>query len=144
MVFVRNVKFSAAECNSFNTRKKNIGDLASNKVSRGSHAKKQPSRCKVASFGVQSNSHHGAKLHLSECKVTPIMVQSYNYQNVIPIFFGFNLAYLPTTNAPLPIKSQPSQNCIIIQFECIFMQFWAFLPPPFVKIMPLFFSFLAL
>ena len=126
LVFVRNVKFSAAECNSFNMRKKNIGDLASKKFSGGSHAKKQPLGCKVASFGVQSNTHHGAKLHPLECKVTAIMVQSYNYQDAIPFFFGFNLAYLPTTNAPLPIKSQPSQNCIIIQFECIFMQFWAF------------------
>ena len=59
MVFVRNVKFSAAECNSFNMRKKNVEYLASKKTSRGSHAKKQPSRCKVASFGVQSNTHHG-------------------------------------------------------------------------------------
>ena len=133
MVFVRNVKFSAAECNSFNMRKKNIGDLASKKFSGGSHAKKQPSRCKVASFGVQSNTHHGAKLHPLECKVTAIMVQSYNYQNAIPIFFDFNLAYPPTTNAPLLIKSQPSQNCIIIQFECIFMQFWIILSLLIVK-----------
>ena len=101
MIFVRNVKFSAAECNSFNMRKKNIGDLASKKFSGGSNAKKQPLGCKVASFGVQSNTHHGAKLHPLECKVasfgvqsntyhgaklhpleckvTPIMVQSYNY-----------------------------------------------------------------
>ena len=121
MVFVRNVKFSEAECNSFNMRKKNVRYLASKKTSRGSNAKKQPSRSKVATFGVQSNSHHGAKLQTLGCDSN---------------FFGFNLAYLPTTNAPLPIKSQPSQNCIIIQFECIFMQFWAFLPPPFVKIKP--------
>ena len=67
MVFVRNVKFSAAECNSFNIRKKNVEDLASKKTGRGSHAKKQPSRCKVASFGVQSNTHHGAKLQTSGC-----------------------------------------------------------------------------
>ena len=126
MVFVRNVKFSASECNSFNMRKKNIGDLASKKFNGGSKAKKRPLGCKVTSFGVQSNTHHGAKLHPLECKVTAIMVQSYKHQDAIPIFFGFNLAYLPTTNAPLPIKSQPSQNCIIIQFECIFMQFWAF------------------
>ena len=144
MVFIRNVKFLAAECNSFNMRKKNLEDLASKKFSGGSNAKKQPLGCKVASFGVQSNNHQDAKLHPLECKVTPIMVQSYNYQDAIPIFFGFNLAYLPTTNAPLPIKSQPSQNCIIMQSECIFMQFWAFLPPPFVKIMPLFLVFLAL
>ena len=124
LIFIRNVKFSAAECNSFNMRKKNIGDLASKKFNGGSKAKKQPLGCKVASFGVQSNTHHGAKLQLLGCDSN---------------FFGFNLAYLPTTNAPLPIKSQPSQNCIIIQFECIFMQFWTFLPPPFVKIMPLFF-----
>ena len=96
-----------------------------------------------AEEAMQRSNHWDAKLHPLECKVTPIMVQSYNYQDVIPIFFGFNLASLPTTNAPLPIKSQPSQNCIIIQFECIFMQFWAFLPPPFVKIMPLFLVILA-
>ena len=82
MVFVRNVKFSAAECNSFNMRKKNIGDLASKQISGGSHAKKQPSRCKVASFGVQSNTHQNAKLHLLKCKVTPIMVQSCNFRSV--------------------------------------------------------------
>ena len=69
-------------------------------------------------FGVQNNSHHGAKLQLSGCD---------------SIFFGFNLAYLPTTNAPLLIKSQPSQNCIIIQFECIFMQFWTILSLLIVK-----------
>ena len=99
-ILIRNVKFSVAECNSFNIRKKNIGDLTSKKFIGGSNAKKQPSRCKVASFGVQSNCHHGAKLHPLECKVTPTMVQSNNYQNVIPIFFGFNLAYFPTTNTP--------------------------------------------
>ena len=106
-ILIRNVKFSAAECNSFNMRKKNVGDLASKKFCRGSNAKKQPSRCKVASFGVESNNHQDAKLHPLECKVTPIMVQSYNYQDAIPFFFGFNLASLPTTNAPLPIKSHP-------------------------------------
>ena len=140
LVFVRNVKFSAAECNSFNMRKKNIGDLASKKFSEGSNAKKQPLGCKVASFGVHSNTHHGAKLHLLECKVTPIMVQSNNYQNVIPNLFSFNLAYFPTTNAPLPIKSQPSQNCIIIQFECIFMQFWAILSISIVKLKYVFYT----
>ena len=82
---------------------------------------------------MQKSNHWDAKLHLLECKVTPIMVQSNNYQNVIPIFFGFNLAYFPTTNTPLPIKSQPSQNCIIIQFECIFMQFQVLLLPLNVK-----------
>ena len=87
---------------------------------------------------MQKRNNWDAKFHLLECKVTPIMVQSYNYQDAIPIFLGFNLAYLPTTNAPLPIKSQPSQNCIIIQFECIFMQFWAFLPTPIVKKHPLY------
>ena len=88
LIFVRNVKFAAAECNSFNMRKKNLGDLASKKTSGGSHVKKQPSRSKVASFGVQG----------------------YILRNVIPNFFNFNLAYLPTTNAPLPIKSQPSKT----------------------------------
>ena len=96
-----------------------------------------------AEEAMQRSNHWDAKLHPLECKVTPTMVQSYNYQNVIPNFFGFNLASLPTTNAPLPIKSQPSQNCIIIQFECIFMQFWAFPHPPFVKIIPLFLVILA-
>ena len=56
---------------------------------------------------MQRSNHQDAKLHLSECKVTPIMEQSYNYQNVIPIFFGFNLAYPPTTNALLLIKVSP-------------------------------------
>ena len=112
LIFVRNVKFSAAECNSFNMRKKNVEDLASKKFSRGSNAKKQPSRCKV----------------------TTIVMQSYILRNAIPIFFNFNLAYLPTINASLLTKRQSLRNCIIIQFECIFMQFWAILPPPFVKI----------
>ena len=53
-ILVRNVKFSATECNSFNMRKKNIEDLAFKQISGGSHAKKQPSRCKVATFRVQS------------------------------------------------------------------------------------------
>ena len=99
-------------------RKKTIGDLASNKIIGGSHAKKQPSRCKVASFGVQGNTHYGAKLQLLGCDSN---------------FFGFNLAYLPTTNAPLPIKSLSSQNCIFMQPECIFMQFWVFLSDLIVK-----------
>ena len=64
-ILVRNVKFSAAECNSFNMRKKNIGELASKKTGGGSHAKKRPSGCKVASFGVQSNTHHNTKLQKS-------------------------------------------------------------------------------
>ena len=133
MVFVRNVKFSAAECNSFNMRKKLTIYLASKQISGESHAKKLPSRCKVASFRVQSYTHHCAKLHLLECKVTPIKMQSNNYQDAIPIFLGFNLAYLPTTNAPLLIKSQPPQNCINIRFECIFMQFWTILSLLIVK-----------
>ena len=65
LVFVRNVKFSAAECNSFNMRKKNVGYLASKKIIGGSNAKTQPLGCKVASFGVQSNTHHGATLQKS-------------------------------------------------------------------------------
>ena len=91
MVFVRNVKFSAAECNSFNMRKKNVVDLASKKISGGSHAKKQALRCKVATFGVQSYTHQDAKLQLSECKVTTIKMQ-------FQIFFGFNLKYLLSIN----------------------------------------------
>ena len=109
-ILIRNVKFSAEECNSFNIRKKNVEYLASKQISGGSHAKKQPSRYKVASFGVQSNTHHGAKLHPLECKVTPIMVQSYNYQDAIPIFFGFNLTYLLTINSPFSIEIQYSKT----------------------------------
>ena len=45
---------------------------------------------------MQRSNHWDAKLHLLECKVTPIMVQSNNYQNAIPNIFGFNLKYLPT------------------------------------------------
>ena len=82
MVFVRNVKFSAAECNSFNMRKKNVEDLASKQISGESHAKKQPLGCKVASFRVQSYKHQDAKLHLLEYKVTPIMMQSCNFRSV--------------------------------------------------------------
>ena len=85
---------------------------------------------------MQKSNHQDAKLHPLECKVTAIMVQSYNYQDAIPIFFGFNLTYLLTINSPSSIEIQYSQNCIIIQFECIFMQFWAFSHPPFVKIKP--------
>ena len=51
---------------------------------------------------MQRSNYWDAKLHLLECKVTPIMVQSNNYQDAIPNFFGFNLAYLPTTNNPTP------------------------------------------
>ena len=76
MVFIRNVKFSAAECNSFNMRKKNIEDLASRKIIGESNAKKHPLGCKVTTIEVQSRA---------------------------------------------------SKNCIFIQSECIFMQFWVFL-----------------
>ena len=69
LVFVRNVKFSAAECNSFNMRKKNVEDLAFKQISGGSHAKKQPSRCKVATIKMQSCNHQDAKLQPSRCKV---------------------------------------------------------------------------
>ena len=93
-----------------------------------------------AEEAMQKSSHQDARLHLLECKVTPTMVQSNNYQNEIPIFFGFNLASLPTTNAPLPIKSQSSQNCIIIQFECIFMQFWGILSILIVKMKHVFYT----
>ena len=86
-----------------------------------------------AEEAMQRSNHQDAKLQLLECKVTPIMVQSYNYQDAIPIFFGFNLASLPTTNAPLLIKSQSSQNCIFMQAECIFMQFWVSLSDLIVK-----------
>ena len=50
-------------------RKKNIEVLASKKFSGGSNAKKQPLGCKVASFGVQSNTHHGAKLQNHDTKL---------------------------------------------------------------------------
>ena len=53
LVFVRNVKFSAAECNSFNMRKKNIGNSASKKTSGGSYAKEHPSGYKVTTIEVQ-------------------------------------------------------------------------------------------
>ena len=118
MVFVRNVKFSAAECNSFNMRKKNVGYLAFKKNIGGSHAKKQP----------------------SGCKVTTIVMQSYNLRNVIPNLFSFNLAYLPTINASLLTKRQSLRNCIIIQFECIFMQFWGILSISIVKLKHVFYT----
>ena len=82
---------------------------------------------------MQRSNRQDVKLHLSECKVTPIMVQSYKHQDAIPNFFDFNSAYLPTANAPLPIKSLSSQNCIFMQPECIFMQFWVFLSDLIVK-----------
>ena len=77
-----------------------------------------------AEEAMQKSNHQDAKLHPLERKVTPIMVQSYKHQDAIPNIFDFNSAYLPTANAPLPIKSQSSQNCIFMQSECIFMQFW--------------------
>ena len=56
---------------------------------------------------MQKSNHWDAKLQLSEYKVTPIMVQSCNFRSVKlqtskcnSKFFGFNLAYFPTTNAP--------------------------------------------
>ena len=69
MVFVRNVKFSAAECNSFNIRKKSIGDLASKKFCRGSHAKKQLSECKEASIKIQRSYLWNVKKQASRYKV---------------------------------------------------------------------------
>ena len=72
---------------------------------------------------MQRSNHQDAKLQLLECKVTPIMVQSYQHQDAIPNFFDFNSAYLLTINSPLSIERQSASNCIIIQFECIFMQF---------------------
>ena len=82
---------------------------------------------------MQRSNHQDAKLQLLECKVTPIMVQSYKHQDAIPNIFDFNSAYLPTANATLPIKSQSSQNCIFMQSECIFMQFWVSLSDSIVK-----------
>ena len=49
LVFVRNVKFLAAECNSFNMRKKFIGNLVSKKTGGESNAKKHPLKCKAVS-----------------------------------------------------------------------------------------------
>ena len=72
---------------------------------------------------MQRSNHQDAKLQLLECKVTPIMVQSYQHQDAIPNFFDFNSAYLLTINSPFSIERQSASNCIIIQFECIFMQF---------------------
>ena len=62
---------------------------------------------------MQKSNHQDAKLHLLECKVTPIMVQRYKNHDASPNIFGPKRAVL--------------QNCIIIQFECIFMQVWALL-----------------
>ena len=62
---------------------------------------------------MQRRNYWDAKLYLLECKVTPIMVQSYKNHDASPNVFGPKRAVL--------------QNCIIIQFECIFMQVWALL-----------------
>ena len=51
---------------------------------------------------MQRSNHWDARLQLSECKVTAIMVQSNNYQNVIPNIFDFNLKYPPTITPPYP------------------------------------------
>ena len=80
-ILVRNVKFSAAECNSFNMRKKNVGYLTSKKISGGSHAKLQPSRCKVTTIKLQSYKHQTAKLQPSRCKVATIKMQSCSHQD---------------------------------------------------------------
>ena len=103
MIFVRNVKFSAAECNSFNMRKKNVEDLASKQISGGSHAKKQPLGCKVATFGVQSYTHHGAKLQLSECKVTNIKMQFQIFRFQLSIF----------SNHQRPTLHQKASRCFM-------------------------------
>ena len=66
-----------------------------------------------AEEAMQRSNHWDAKLHLLECKVTPIMVQRYKNHDASPNIFGPKRAVL--------------QNCIIIQFECIFMQVWALL-----------------
>ena len=55
---------------------------------------------------MQRSNHQDAKLQLLECKVTPIMVQSYQHQDAIPNFFDFNSAYLLTINSPLSIERQ--------------------------------------
>ena len=39
-----------------------------------------------AEEAMQKSNHQDAKLQLLECKVTPIMVQSYKHQDAIPIF----------------------------------------------------------
>ena len=60
-ILVRNVvdfrkecKILGAECNSFNMKKKNVGDLASVKTDAQSNAKKHPLECKVTTIEVQS------------------------------------------------------------------------------------------
>ena len=128
-ILVRNVKFSAAECNSFNMRKKNLGDLASKKTSGGSSVKKQPSGCKVASIGVQS----------------------YNHQNAIPNFFDFNWKYILSINGGFLIgniyashqialrsspNSSPLKTAYLYSLSVYLCSFRHFLPPLFVKILP--------
>ena len=66
--------------------------------------------CKVTPIMVQSYILWSAKLHLSECKVTPIMVQSYKHQDAIPNIFGFNLKYPPTITSLPYIKNQSSKT----------------------------------
>ena len=39
---------------------------------------------KLAEEAMQKSDHRDAKLHLSECKVTPITIQSYKNQDSIP------------------------------------------------------------
>ena len=63
-----------------------------------------------AEEAMQKSNHWDAKLHLLECKVTPIMVQSNNYRDAIPNIFGFNLKYPPTitpypTSKVSPLKT---------------------------------------
>ena len=53
---------------------------------------------RLAEEAMQKSNHQDAKLHLSECKVTPIMVQSYKHQDAIPNFSDFNLKYLLSIN----------------------------------------------
>ena len=81
MVFIRNVKFSVAECNSFNMRKKNVGYLASKHIIGGSHAKKQSSKCKEAIIKMQRSNHQDAKKQSSKCKEAIIKMQRSNHQN---------------------------------------------------------------
>ena len=51
---------------------------------------------------MQKSSHQEAKLHPLECKVTAIMVQSYNYQDAITFFST------PTRHIFSPSSSRPS------------------------------------
>ena len=63
-----------------------------------------------AEEAMQKSNHQDARLQLSECKVTTISMQSYNYRDAIPNIFGFNLKYPPTIT-PLPyIKNQSSKT----------------------------------